>query len=70
MSKETKKNKKYTYDQRILKALVKKYGMTATYMRQCLSGQNLSMTADKIKGDYKNLDKAVQETIDAFNAKI
>ena len=70
MSKETKKNKKYTYDQRILQALVKKYGLTTTYIRQCLSGQNLSITADKIKADYKNLEKGVQETIDALNAKV
>ncbi|SFD09989.1 hypothetical protein [Flavobacterium phragmitis] len=60
MSKETKKNRKYTYDQRIIKALVEKYGLTTVYVRQCLSGNNLSITADKIKSDYKEIDKAFQ----------
>ncbi|HEY1194226.1 hypothetical protein [Flavobacterium sp.] len=63
MSKETKKNRKYTYDQRIIKALVEKYGLTTVYVRQCLSGHNLSITADRIKNDYKELDKAFQEII-------
>lgn len=63
MSKETKKNSKYTYDQRIIKALVEKYGLTTVYVRQCLSGHNLSLTADKIKNDYKETDKAFQKVI-------
>ena len=70
MCKETKKNKKYTYDQRILEALVSKYGLTTTYIRQCLSGNNTSITADKIKADYKALEKGVQATIDSLNAKV
>jgi hypothetical protein len=70
MSKETKKNKKYTYDQRILEALVVKYGLTATYIRQCLSGNNTSLTSDKIKADYKELEKNVAATIAALHEKI
>ena len=69
MSKGTKKTKKYTYDQRILKALTEKYGLTTVYIRQCLSGQNLSITADKIKSDYKELEKSFQNAIEALNNK-
>lgn len=69
MSKGTKKTKKYTYDQRILKALTEKYGLTTVYIRQCLGGQNLSITADKIKADYKELEKSFQNAIEALNNK-
>lgn len=69
MSKGTKKTKKYTYDQRILEALNKKYGLTTVYIRQCLSGTNLSITADKIKSDYKELEKSFQTAIEALNNK-
>lgn len=69
MDKGTKKTKKYTYDQRILKALTEKYGLTTVYIRQCLSGQNLSITADKIKSDYKELEKSFQNAIEALNNK-
>jgi hypothetical protein len=69
MSKGTKKTKKYTYDQRILKALTEKYGLTTVYIRQCLGGQNLSITADKIKSDYKELEKSFQNAIEALNNK-
>ncbi|MFB9078948.1 hypothetical protein ACFFLS_10390 [Flavobacterium procerum] len=55
--------RKYTYDQRIIKALVDKYGLTTVYIRQCLSGNNLSLTADKIKNDYKEIDKAFENTL-------
>ena len=70
MDKETKKTKKYTYDQKILKALADKYGLTTVYLRQCLSGTNLSITADKIKADYKELDKAFNAAITNLNNKV
>lgn len=38
MDKPTKKNKKYTYDQGIIKALAEKYRVTPYYIRQCLGG--------------------------------
>lgn len=63
MSKETKKNRKYTYDQRILKALEEKYGFTSVYIRQCLSEHSKSTTADKIKAEYKEIEKAFQNTL-------
>lgn len=69
MDKGTKKTKKYTYDQRILKALTEKYGLTTVYIRQCLGGQNHSITADKIKADYKDLEKSFQNAIEALNNK-
>jgi len=70
MHKGTKKTKKYTYDQKILEALTAKYGLTTVYIRQCLSGNNLSITADKIKADYKELEKAFAAAIVNLNNKV
>lgn len=70
MDKGTKKTKKYTYDQRILKALNEKYGLTTVYIRQCLGGQNLSITADKIKADYKEIESAFSAALINLNNKV
>lgn len=69
MSEETKKNKRYTYNQQIIKALVDKHGFTPFFIRQCLSGHRNSITADKIRVDYKMLEKELKETIKQFNTK-
>lgn len=66
MDKPTKKNKKYTYDQGIIKALAEKYRITAFYVRQCLSGHSSSATADNIKLDYKTLEKKLKATYTVF----
>jgi hypothetical protein len=70
MNKGTKKTKKYTYDQRILKALSEKYGLTTVYIRQCLSGNNMSMTADKIKSDYKEIEAVFSAALVSLNNKV
>lgn len=70
MDKGTKKTKKYTYDQRILEALSKKYGLTKVYIRQCLSGSNLSITADKIKADYKEIESVFSAALVSLNNKV
>lgn len=66
MDKPTKKNKKYTYDQGIIKAIAEKYRVTPFYVRQCLSGFSNSLTADKIKLDYGILEKKLKETYSTF----
>lgn len=70
MDKGTKKTKKYTYDQRILKALTEKYGLTTVYIRQCLGGTNKSITADKVKADYKEIERAFSAAIVNLNNKL
>lgn len=67
MNKTNQKNKKYTYDQKILDALVGKYGMTKIYIRMCLRGENKSLTADKVKADYNSLKSAFENTLKKFN---
>lgn len=67
MSKTNQKNKKYTYDPKILDALVTKYGMTKVYIRMCLRGGNKSLTADKVKADYKALKNKFAEALENFN---
>jgi hypothetical protein len=66
MDKPTKKNKKYTYDQGIIKALAEKYSVTPFYVRQCLSGFSHSNTADNIKLDYTLLEKKLNATYAVF----
>lgn len=69
MNKTNQKNKKYTYDPKILDALVVKYGMTKVYIRMCLRGDNKSLTADKVQADYKQLKTQFNETLKKFNNK-
>lgn len=69
MNKNNQKNKKYTYDPKILDALVAKYGMTKVYIRKCLRTDNYGLTADKIKSDYKSLTTQFNETLEQFNTK-
>jgi hypothetical protein len=69
MSKTKQNLKRYTYDQAIIEAIVSKYGVTKQYIRTCLNGKNNSITADKIKSDYKMIQKEVDQTLQKFNAK-
>ena len=69
MNKTNQKNKKYTYDPKILDALVVKYGMTKVYIRMCLRGDNKSLTADKVQADYKQLKAQFNEALEKFNNK-
>lgn len=69
MNKTNQKNKKYTYDPKILDALVTKYGMTKVYIRMCLRGDNKSLTADKVQADYKLLKNQFTEALEQFNNK-
>ena len=69
MDKSNTKNKKYTYDPKILDALVAKYGMTKVYIRMCLRGGYNSITADKVKADYKAVQLEFSKTIQNFNNK-
>lgn len=72
MSKETKKNKRFTYNQEIIKTLSSKHGLTTYFIRQCLSGHRDSITADTVKADYKKLEAELNKTIENFkhNTKI
>lgn len=69
MNKVIQKNKKYTYDQRIIEALVTKYGLTKVYIRGCLRGSYPGLTQDKIQADYKLLEKQIKQTLGKFYAK-
>jgi hypothetical protein len=69
MNKTNQKNKKYTYDPKILDALVTKYGMTKVYIRMCLRGTNKSLTADKVQADYKLLKNQFSDALEKFNTQ-
>lgn len=65
-----KKLKKFTYDQRIIEAIEAKYGVTKNYIRRCLNGTVNSLTADRIKADYKDLKKQFDATLQQFNQRL
>ena len=52
MNKPTNKNQKF--NSIVINRLVKKYGLTAYYIRQCLKNERNNETSDTIKKEYKN----------------
>lgn len=66
MNKGITKKKKYTYSPEIISALVVKHGFSAQYIRQCLSGNRESITADTIRKEYKELKSELDKTIEKF----
>lgn len=59
---KTKKHNSYNVD--AIKALVKKYDLTAQFIRQSLRGDRTSKTSEKIKQDYKQLVKEITAIIE------
>jgi hypothetical protein len=61
MNKPTKKKNKYNAE--ILKRLLEKYGVSKRYITMSLSGDRESETSDKIKTDYKLMEKEISKTL-------
>lgn len=53
-------NKKYKYNQSIIKELVSVYGVTESAVRKALNGDRTSATSDAIKKDYYKAKKALE----------
>lgn len=64
MNKSTQKRNNYNV--KAIKALVKKYGVTSQYIRQCLRGDRNSITSDKIIKDYKVLTRELENVTEKF----
>ncbi|MCK0206182.1 hypothetical protein [Ornithobacterium rhinotracheale] len=60
------KQKRNNYNDKAIKALVKKYGVTAQYIRQSLRGDRTSITSDKITSDYKSLCRQIDSITEKF----
>lgn len=60
------KQKRNKYNDKAIKALVKKYGVTAQYIRQSLRGDRRSITSDKITCDYKALCREIENVTEKF----
>lgn len=54
-------NKKYKYNQSILKELAKSYQVTTDFVRKSLSGSRLSEKAESIKKDYHKAERTLNE---------
>ncbi|MFY8189063.1 MAG: hypothetical protein ACOVLC_14050 [Flavobacterium sp.] len=63
MDKSKQKKKYNTYNPTAIAALVKKYDVSAVFVRTCLRGERNSKTAIKIAEDYKTLSQEVQQFI-------
>ena len=63
MSKASKKNQSYNED--ILIALEKKYGVGKTFIRACLRGDRSGILPDTIAKEYKAADSAAKKVIQA-----
>lgn len=61
---KTKQKKRNSYNAIVIKAIAKKYNLSTQYIRQCVRGDRNSLTADKIRSDYKDMDKEVQNFIE------
>jgi hypothetical protein len=51
------------YNSLVVEKLSTEHGFTKMYIRQCLSGDRDSLTADTIRKQYKELDKKVNEAL-------
>ena len=51
------------YNVLVVERLAEKYGVTQRFVRQCLSGDRQSETADTIKKEYRELDDAIGKVL-------
>ena len=65
MSKETKKEKP-SYNLEIINALHDKNGFSKYYIRKSISGNVQGITPDKIKKDYRKLEREITTKIEQF----
>lgn len=54
-------NKKYKYNQSIVKELCKQYQVSASAVRKALSGERTSDRSEAIKKDYYKAERALNE---------
>lgn len=64
MDKETKKRNMYNED--FLNAITEKYGVSIDYIRKSIRGDRNGIMPDRIKAEYKALEKAQQNIIENF----
>ncbi|UGU15179.1 hypothetical protein LS482_16020 [Sinomicrobium kalidii] len=64
-SKSTRK-KRNTYNQEAINALSEKHGFTTRFIRQCISGERNSLTADHIHQEYRSLTAPTNKRIEQF----
>lgn len=58
MNKSKQKNSE-NWNVEILKALALKYNFSTRYIKQCITGDRTPIFADRIKSEYKSMEKQV-----------
>lgn len=57
------KQKRNYYDKEVINQLVEEFGVSAYFVRQSLNGNRKSLTSDKIKKRYKQMNAAVDAAL-------
>lgn len=57
------KQKRNYYDKEIVDKLVEEFGLTPRFIRKAISGDNKSLTADKVKARFKELTAALEAAL-------
>jgi hypothetical protein len=64
MDKPTKK--RLSYNTEIIKALSSAYEFSEYFIRECVRGNKKSLTADKIRKEYNDMNNPTQNKIQEF----
>ncbi len=60
MDKGTKKTEKFSYNRQVIKTIAEKFGLSDYYTRQCVAGRRDGVVPDKIRKEYRTLDRALE----------
>lgn len=64
-----KGTKKIKYNRQVIETLKEKYGLSDYYIRKSVSGKTSGITPDKIRKDYAQLEKAIEQKKIEFKNK-
>jgi hypothetical protein len=58
--------KRNIYNEFAVQKLVEQFGLTAYYIRQCVTGKRVSPTSIIIKNEYHKLDSGFKSLVDGY----
>ena len=63
---KSKKKKYNKYNASVINALIEKHGFSGRYIRECVSGERTSLSADKIRKDYHSMIAPSEKKVKEF----
>lgn len=60
MNKGTKKTEKFEYNRQVIITIAEKFGLSDYYTRQCVAGRRDGIVPEKIRKEYKALERALE----------